>query len=229
MTSSTSLVVTQMQSLIDQWENVADQRAIFLSCYLLMTRNTLSAICAREFQDPPWVDRLLHQFADYYFVALEAYDQNRAEAPAVWQMVHDLTAKPHVLPIQKLLLGVVAHINYDLVLTLVDILDPEWNGLSDRQRAARYADHCHVNDVIGRTIDAVQDKVLERAMPSMDIVDRLMGPVDEFLVSRLIMDWRESVWQHAVHMLAVPAGEERARLSQKVEADALKLGLVIAS
>ncbi len=34
---------------------------------------------------------------------------------------------------------------------------------------SHYTDHCHVNDVIGGTIDAVQDQVIEPAMPVMDI------------------------------------------------------------
>ncbi len=75
MTSPESPVIERMQALIARWEEQADPRSVFLSCYLLMTRNMLSAIDRGEFTDPAWADRLLHRFADYYFVALDAYEQ----------------------------------------------------------------------------------------------------------------------------------------------------------
>ena len=194
----------------------------------MMTRNMLSAIGQREFRDALWVDRLLRRFADYYFVALDAYELEPASAPAVWQLAHNTTRNPSAPPLQQLLLGVNAHINYDLVLTLVDLLAPEWEALSDGQRADRYADHCHVNDIIGRTIDAVQAQVLEPATPLLDIVDKIMGPLDEWLISRLIGSWRETVWQNATRLLETQEPSEQARLIHQVEEDTLKIGRIIA-
>ena len=124
-----------------------------------------------------------------------------------------------------MLLGVNAHINYDLVFTLVDMLEPEWQGLSPEQRTHRYNDHCRVNNIIGRTIDAVQDQVLEPGMPLMDLVDKLLGPVDEFLISHLISNWREDVWQNAAELLGT--GSERNKLEGQIEAHALRVGRVI--
>lgn len=227
MTSLDSPAIARMQALIRRWEETSDQRAIFLSCYMMMTRNMLSAIDQHEFKDPVWVDRLLHRFADYYFVALELYERNASAAPSVWQLAHNTTRNPKALPLQNLLLGVNAHINYDLVLTLADLLRPEWVSLSDRQRADRYADHCHVNDVIGRTIDAVQDQVLEPAMPVMDLLDKLLGPIDEILISRLIAQWREAVWQHATRLLEALELDEQTQLIRQVEEEALQLGKII--
>jgi hypothetical protein len=216
-----------MRSLIGQWEERADPRAVFLSCYWMMTSNMLAAIEQKEFNDPAWVDRLLHRFADYYFVALDAYELNPASAPPVWQLAHNITSAPNSSALQKILLGVNAHINYDLVLTLVDLLQSEWDGLSEEQRLIRYADHCRVNHVIGSTIDAVQDQILEPAMPVMDLIDRLLGSLDEMLISRLITQWREQVWQNAVHLLQTNAEDERLRIIAQFEEEALKIGEVI--
>jgi len=222
VTSPEPPVIERMQALIARWEEQADPRSVFLSCYLLMTRNMLSAIDRGEFTDPAWADRLLHRFADYYFVALDAYEQQPALAPTVWQLAFDATRDTDLLALQKLLLGVNAHINYDLVLTLAEILKPEWAQLSEDQRGQRYADHCHVNDVIAGTIDAVQDQVLEPAMPVLDIVDRLLGPMDERMVSRTITQWRDKVWQHAMLLLDTSEPDEQARLIRQVEVEALR-------
>jgi hypothetical protein len=220
-------VVARMGALIQQWEQDADQEAIFLRCYMLMTNNMLAAIERREFHDPEWVNTLLTNFAEYYFTALDAYQRSPASAPAVWRMAHNVARDHSISALQNLLLGVNAHINYDLVLALVDILQPEWDSLSDSQRSMRYADHCHVNHVIGSTIDAVQDQILDPAMPLMELFDKLLGPIDELMVSQLITHWRESVWEHASRLLAAGDAGEQARLKSKMEEEALRTGEVI--
>jgi hypothetical protein len=228
LSQSDSTVVDRMQELVSQWEAHADRRATFLSCYMMMTRNVLAAIDRHEFRDSSWVTGLLHRFADYYFVALEAYEQDPAAAPLVWQLAHDATREHRAIAIQELLLGVNAHINYDLVLALVDVLGPEWNRLSDDQREARYVDHCRVNDVIGSTIDDVQDQVLERDSRFMAVIDNLLGPVDEALTSRLIAHWRETVWHNALRLLETGDTGDRDRLIREIEQEAMRLGNLIA-
>ena len=131
-----------METLAQQWQQRSDQRCFFLRCYALMTGNTLRAIEEGQFHDARWVSQLLHHFADYYFLALDAYECNATETPPVWRMAHDATLAPDTEVLQDLLLGINAHINYDLVLTLVDMLEPEWAGLSPEQRGQRYEDHC---------------------------------------------------------------------------------------
>ncbi len=71
-------------------------------------------------------DGLLHRFADYYFDALDAYDADPARTPAVWRVAHEATRAPRTSAVQHLLLGLNAPINYGLVRTLVDVLEPEW-------------------------------------------------------------------------------------------------------
>lgn len=220
-------VIERMQVLIDIWKTSSDQKSIFLSCYQMMTRNMLVAIEEHGFKDDLWVDRLLRNFAEYYFRALDAYEHEPSKAPAVWQLAHQASLDPSVSPIQKLMLGVNAHINYDLVLALMDLLEPEWRWLSSDQREERHADHQRVNDIIGQTIDAVQDEVIEPGMPVMDLIDRLLGPIDEYLVSRLIADWRERVWRNALELLEMDDSQERLRLIKQVEEDAMQVGKLI--
>jgi hypothetical protein len=216
-----------MKSLIRQWEQESHQQAIFLNCYQMMTSNVLDAIEQEEFQDGAWVREFLHRFAEYYFEALAAYERDPASAPRVWQLAHSTAHDPRSLPIENLLLGVNAHINYDLVLTLVDQLRAEWSELSDEKRAIRYADHCYVNKVLARTVDSVQDEVLEPAMPGMALIDTLLGPLDELLISRLITEWRETVWQYAVRLLEAESADEEVALLREVEEKTLKLGNLI--
>ena len=213
--------------MIQQWEETSDRRAIFLNCYMLMTQSVLEAIEAGEFKDSIWVRALLHRFAGYYFEALGAYELDSPSTPAVWRLTHDAAREPKTLVLQNLFLGVNAHINYDLVLTLVDMLELEWRRLSADQREQRYSDHCHVNQIIKQTINAVQDVVVERYSPVMDVVDKILGPGDEWLTAQVITDWRDAVWQEALQLLEMGEPNERQRRREQIEAVTLKRAKII--
>jgi hypothetical protein len=201
-----------MQALVGNWHSVADTRAIFLNCYLLMTRNVLLALDAGEFRDAEWVRSLLERFAEHYFVALDAYSKAPESAPKVWRITHEAAARSDLLVLQNLMLGVNAHINYDLVFALVEMLEEEWPTLTNAERQARYADHSHINHVIGRTIDTVQDDVICRLAPAFFLVDSVFGAVDEWMTAKLIALWRDTVWNYATQILATAGERERLRL-----------------
>jgi hypothetical protein len=216
-----------MQRCIDRWDACNDGKALFLRCYQMMTGNVLVAIAQRDFIDSEWVDRLLHHFAEYYFVSLDVYEENAAGAPAVWQLAHSAANDPNLNAVQKLLAGVNAHINYDLVFALADLLRPEWAGLSEAMRVSRYEDHCRINAVIAKTIDAVQDQIIEPSMPAMKLIDDLMGPADEMVISRLITHWRDNVWKHALLLLETDDPETIEASRKRIEASAIETGELI--
>lgn len=218
-----------MQKLIQNWEETANPNVVFLSCYQMMTGNTLAAIEQQDFKDPAWVDQLLHHFADYYFLALDAYEKDVPSAPRIWQLTFNAANDARTLPLQNLLLGVNAHINYDLAFAVSDLLEGEWQQLSDVERQTRFDDYTHVNLVIAETIDAVQDDVLEPAMPAMDIIDKLFGRFDEFLISYWISEYREAVWENVLRLLAAKNDTERDAVSAAIEKEALKLAEMIYS
>jgi hypothetical protein len=215
-------VIQRMDEMAQQWEQRSDQRCFFLRCYGLMTGNTLRALDEGQFHDPQWVSRLLHLFADYYFLALDAYEQKDARTPTVWRMAFDAAAERQTQVLQDLLLGINAHINYDLVLTLVDMLEPEWAALTSEQRRQRYEDHCHVNSIIAATVDSVQDQVVTPDSQWLGVVDWVLGPLDEQVAARLIRRWREEVWQQAMQMLATTDPDERADLRRLLAAQSLE-------
>jgi hypothetical protein len=222
-----STVISRMEDQIARWTETSDQRSIFLRCYLMMTKNMDSAILGGKFLDSIWVAGLLHRFAEYYFTALQDYERNPKSAPRVWQVAHDFSRSPRGWALQKLLLGVNAHINYDLVLTVTEVLKPVWDLLPSDAQHDRYKDFTFVNEIISRTVDAVQDEVIEPEMPVMELIDRLLGREDERLISRILSGWREKVWQNALGLLQAKTPDEHLLLVRQVEADSLKHARVI--
>lgn len=217
----TDSAVDRMLAQTRAWEAGGDGRAIFLDCYGRMTAAVEAAATGGRFADPDWVGRLLDRFAEYYFVTIDdagdaagGCGDGGGPVPEPWVLAHRAARDRSAAPLQLLLAGVNAHINYDLVLTLVDLLDPEWEALDATGRAARRRDYDLINAVIAETADLVQDAVVERYSPGLDVADRLLGRWDERVAVRLLTGWRTRVWRHAGAVLADPdADGRRARVA----------------
>lgn len=156
-----STAVDRMAAQLAAWEASEDGRAVFLDCYARMTEAVVRRVDERGFDDPVWVARLMDRFADYYFDSIDGGPDGRP-VPEPWVLAHAAAVGHDAHPIQLLLAGVNAHINYDLVATLVDLLDDEWHGGDEVAVARRRHDYDTINDVIAATADLVQDEVLGR-------------------------------------------------------------------
>src|SRR5665811_279115 len=167
-----------------------------------MTGAMLEAISRDEFEDGRWVGRLLDRFADYYFHAVDAWDAD-SDCPLVWCDAFAAGDHEDLHPLQALLLGINAHINHDLVYALADVLH-DWDGLDNSTRLEREIDHRNVNLVIARTVDVVQDEVIDPRSPILGVLDEVFAGLDEWLFSRLIGAWRSEVWDQAQRLLAAP-------------------------
>ena len=158
---SAATAEARLADLARQWGDAGDRRAVFAECYLVMTRSVEENIRAGSFHDGVWVGRLLDRFATYYFDAVDSYGGALGVrvCPAVWREALDACSDPLCHPLQALMLGINAHINHDLALALVDVLD-HWGTLEEEQRRHRNEDHELVNTIIDETTDEVQSEVV---------------------------------------------------------------------
>jgi len=80
--------------------------------------------------------------------------------------------------------------------------------LTAAQHQQRYRDYSHVNAVIGATLDAVQDEVVEAHSRPMIVVDYAFGRLDEWMIQTLITRWRAEVWTQGVAYVTAPADHQ---------------------
>jgi hypothetical protein len=104
------------------------------------------------------------------------------------------------------MLGINAHINHDLALALVDVLD-DWPTLDEEARQRRRDDHELVNTIIDDTTDEVQKDVVGRWSPAAEGLDLLMGPLDEWAFGQLAQSWRSRVWADAMDLVVLDPGK----------------------
>src|SRR6266508_2451890 len=115
-----------MEALQAPLEARKDARRYFHGTYLRTTRAVGAELETGGFVDPPWVERWDVAFAGLYLDALEA-DQ-RGEVPSgPWKVAfaaadEQATALP---PLRHVLLGMNAHINYDLPQALLEVIDDQ--------------------------------------------------------------------------------------------------------
>jgi len=125
------------------------------------------------------------------FAAIEALETGK-EVPRAWRPVFDAEARPGILILQYLLLGMNAHINFDLPIAT--------------ERVARSADlkalepdFLAINAILADLLDKVQ-AVIDRFSPLLDILDRIGGRTDEAIVTFSIDIARDEAWHEAARL-----------------------------
>ena len=180
-----------------------DRRGPFLVVYSRVTAEVARGIEDGEFADPAWVESYLVTFADLYRQALLGFETGDLETLAdPWQVAFESAARGDCLVAQDAVLGINAHVNYDLALALSLVgVDPD--------RETKYADHCAVNDVLGRLVDDVQDRLADRYAPGISHVDESLGRLDEALAYVALAEGRDSAWRVAVALADSRLGVRR--------------------
>ncbi|PHQ38319.1 hypothetical protein DJ69_12195 [Halorubrum persicum] len=204
------LVATPFASVADVDERLAraesylrergDRRAVFLTVYSRMTATVRTAIDDGAFIDAEWAASYLVAFAERYRRALVAFEQRDFESlPRPWLIAFAAGARGETLVAQDALLGINAHITYDLTYTLGDIgIDPD--------RDAKRADHDRINAILARLVQTAQDALVETyAAVGIAGIDRLLDPLDDRLALLGLKGTREFAWRNAVLRADLPA------------------------
>lgn len=135
---------------------------------------------------------LMHQFdvifAEYFLLAFDNYMRGENVAQ-VWKLAFDKAKDPRLTVLQHLLMGMNAHINLDLAVTVSNLATPETLHLLK-------PDFYLINEVLASLVDLVQDQ-LGKIYPKLGILDRVLGRVDETIVDKLMGQFRDNAWKTA--------------------------------
>ncbi|WP_424016539.1 DUF5995 family protein [Halorientalis pallida] len=182
----------RLRTLEDLLREREDRRAVFLTIYTRMTERIHARIADGGFADAEWMRAYTTTFANYYRRAFLAFERGELGAvPDPWRIAFGTATGGDALVMQDAFLGINAHINYDLALTLRDV------GI-DADRAAKLADHRAVNEVLARLIDAQQTALAEVYAAGVADVDAALGRLDERLSLLGLREGREQAWRVAV-------------------------------
>jgi hypothetical protein len=115
--------------------------------------------------------------------------------------------RPDLRPLHHVLLGMNAHINYDLPQALLAVISPAEFG-DPALLASRAADHHHVDHVLMARVDAEDVEMGAESRPTL--LDRVSAPVNRAATRRILAESRAKVWANtAVLDRARRAGPDR--------------------
>jgi hypothetical protein len=210
--SPITAVVARMQQRLDELPAAFAHRRFFLGTYLRTTQAVGKAIDDARFEDPAWVEVWDVKFAELY---LRAHDADLAPRP--WRLAFeaskDLPALGHVL------LGINAHVNYDLPQALLEVLsDEDFLDLPLMDRRRR--DHERIDGVLSQRVAAEDEELAATGVRSL--LDHVLTPLNRLASQRFLRESRQKVWHNTIEL-------QRARVTGSYETRLAELEVLSAA
>ena len=186
-------LIGRMAALLEPLKAAGDQRQYFHATYQRTTVAVAEELKRGGFADPEWVERWDVVFADLYLDALGAALAGR-EPTRPWAIAFGAPA--HLPALRHVLLGMNAHINFDLPQALVAVItDEQFDDPALLVR--READHKAIDTVLASRV-AAEDDELTAISGSGTLLDRLLRPLNRLGTQRFLREAREKVWANAI-------------------------------
>lgn len=195
-------VVSRMQERLDALGPGQKHLAEFLGTYQRTTLAVGRAVDTGAFEDPDWVERWDVAFAELYVAALDTH-LSGGTPTRPWRLAFD--APPELPALRHVLLGINAHVNYDLPQALLAVISDD--DFDDRSlMASRRRDHERIDGVLASRV-AAEDDVL--SAQGRRFSDRVLQPLNRLSSKRFLRESRMKVWHNTVELqrsrLAGPA------------------------
>jgi hypothetical protein len=186
-------LIERMRALLEPLRTADDPRQYFHAVYLRTTIAVAEAIRGGGFIDPDWAERWDVTFASLYLDALEA-DMSGGQPTRPWQIAFG--APGDLPPLNHVLLGMNAHINFDLAQALVLVItDEEFD--DPALIAKREEDHRAIDRVLAARVAAEDDELVSVSGPG-SVLNRLLRPLNQRGSQRFLRESREKVWANAI-------------------------------
>ena len=186
-------LIARMAALLESLQAASDPRRYFHATYQRTTIAVAEELKRGGFVDPEWVERWDVVFADLYLEALQAALAGR-EPTRPWAIAF---GAPAGLPaLRHVLLGMNAHINFDLPQALLAVItDEQFDDPVLLER--READHKAIDTVLATRVAAEDDELTQISGPGT-LMDRLLRPFNRLGTQRFLREAREKVWANAI-------------------------------
>jgi hypothetical protein len=166
---------------------------------------------AARLTDPGDAVRWDVAFARLYLDALDAGDA----ASRPWKLA--FSAPPELAPLRHVLLGINAHVNYDLPQALLAVINVGEFGdaaLLDRRRR----DHERIDEVLASRVGAED---VELWTSGKSLLDRVLTPLNRLGSKRLLREGRQKVWHNTAELHAARVAGPDTYRARRAELEVL--------
>ena len=212
-----------MRKELEVFYGANDNRAIFLRAYHVMTTQVNAAVHGGNvdfevpiFFDPDWVDRLAGRFARLYFQSLQK------PVCDAWARAYEQARSGRSSVLQNMLLGINAHINFDLALGIHEVLQEEGDADDPELMARRKFDHDQMNNVLMRCNPKIQEVLTREFGGGARLFSGLCGRLDELLTVAGLRYYRDRVWCNTLGLLSARTPEENEKVRMRLNWESLQ-------
>lgn len=208
-----------LETLTARFRRAGDARAAFPDIYAIITRRVSEEVRKPKsrFLEPAWIARLAGRFCERYIETLAWSLDGTRQDNGAWACAYTAAARPATLPIQDVMLGLSAHINYDLALGIAETIR-EHGHADDAEMLARYKhDHDEVNALLEASIPEAFARLVENhdCQATALIRDRAYR-LASWTAMQLLQSWRAHVWNDVLALLGARTEEARAAVVRKM-------------
>jgi hypothetical protein len=195
-------VLLQLDAIIHRSRIDKSRLGFFAVLYRNVTLKVREGIKAGLFEDGPRMERLDVAFASRYLAAYESFRRNE-QLSKCWLVAFNAASTWPPIILQHLLLGMNAHINFDLGIAAAEVAPGD-------QLPSLKRDFDQINNILSGMIAKVRSNVDELS-PWINLLNRLVDDKAEDLIINFSLNKaRQSAWLVAV-MLASASPDQQAR------------------
>ena len=199
-------VIRKLNLIIQDAETNNDPAGYFAALYQKVTIKVKEGIASGYFDDGPRMEQLDVLFAQRYIDAWEAYKSGGSMSGS-WQKAFEQTPRYWPIVLQHLLVGMNAHINYDLGIAAAEIS-------KGKELEDLHEDFNRVNSILSDLVHEVQDN-LSAVWPMLKYLLKLTGKVDDYLVDFSMKLARDGAWKFASEYFGVAEADKAVFLLRR--------------
>jgi hypothetical protein len=210
--STIDQVIDALETIIIESESNNDPAGYFAALYQKVTIKVKEGISAGFFEDGPRMEQLDVTFAKRYIDAYFSFKKIETTTLS-WQKAFQFSTHYQPIVLQHLLLGINAHINLDLALAAAEV--SKGGNIADLE-----TDFNRINEILSSLVHDVEED-LSRVWPTLKLILRLAGKVDDFMVDFSMKLARDGAWKFANQLSVTPDDQIQSLIEvrdQKVEA-----------
>lgn len=183
-------VIEKLDAIVSESVKNNDRRGIFAYIYKRTTEQIRDEILKGAFENNNRLEAFDVHFANFYLDAYHRYNAGKSVSEC-WKVAFDAAQKPLTI-LQHALLGMNAHINFDLAVAAAEIME-------GKELAGLKSDFFKVNDILAELLDEMQQKI-SRVSSLIFLLDWMGKRNDEKILNFSMVQARTQLWRIACEL-----------------------------
>ncbi len=197
-------VIDQMDAIIDRCIREESKLGYFAVLYRNVTAEVKDRIKAGYFDDAARMEKLDVVFAQRYLDAIHLFWKGKQPSNS-WSVAFKTATLPSPIILQHLMLGMNAHINFDLSIATAQVAP---GSLLPKIKT----DFDRIMYLLSDMIDEIEDRI-EKVSPAFRLIDQIGGRGDEKFAGFAINKARDLAWNSAEKLAVAKPAEFNKKIA----------------